>query len=121
MAKKQQELEVVTPVEEPEEMPLPSDPKVIFLGGLFALALLTAIDVAAEIILPLVLALVLNLLLQPAVRLLERWPSAADARGVAPNPRSIRNNRRPRRDHSGPGKHLGGKGFRRAFLGCRSG
>ena len=60
-------------VEEPEEMPLPSDPKVIFLGGLFAFALLTAIYVAAEIVLPLVLAIVLNLLLQPAVRLLERW------------------------------------------------
>lgn len=73
MARKQRELEVVAPVEEPEEMPLPSDPKVIFLGGLFALALLTAIYVVAEIILPLVLALVLNLLLQPAVRLLERW------------------------------------------------
>jgi predicted PurR-regulated permease PerM len=73
MAKKQQELEVVVPVEEPEEMPLPSDPKVIFLGGLFALALLTAIYVAAEIVLPLVLALVLNFLLQPAMRLLERW------------------------------------------------
>ena len=73
MAKKEQQLEVVAPVEEPEEMPLPSDPKVIFLGGLFALALLTAIYVAAEIVLPLVLALVLNLLLQPAMRLLERW------------------------------------------------
>ena len=63
----------MAPVEEPEEMPLPSDPKVIFLGGLFAFALLTAIYVAAEIVLPLVLAIVLNLLLQPAVRLLERW------------------------------------------------
>jgi hypothetical protein len=27
-----------------EEMPLPSDPKVIFLGGLFALALLAAVS-----------------------------------------------------------------------------
>ena len=32
----QQKMEVVPPAEEPEEMPLPSDPKVIFLGGLFA-------------------------------------------------------------------------------------
>ena len=63
----------MAPVEEPEEMPLPSDPKVIFLGGLFAIALLTAIYVAAEIVMPLVLALVLSLLLQPAMRLLERW------------------------------------------------
>jgi predicted PurR-regulated permease PerM len=73
MAEKQQKLEVVPPAEEPEEMPLPSDPKVIFLGGLFALALLAAIYVAAEIVLPLVLAVVLKLLLQPAMRLLERW------------------------------------------------
>ena len=56
------------PAEEPEEMPLPSDPKVIFLGGLFALALLDALYVAAEIVLPLVLAIVLKLLLQPMHR-----------------------------------------------------
>jgi hypothetical protein len=73
MADKQQKLEVVPPAEEPEEMPLPFDPEVIFLGGLFALALLTAVYVAAEIVLPLVLAVVLKLLLQPAMRLLERW------------------------------------------------
>jgi len=73
MADKQQKLEVVPPAEEPEEMPIPSDPKVIFLGGLFALALLAAVYVAAEIVLPLVLAVVLKLLLQPAMRLLERW------------------------------------------------
>jgi predicted PurR-regulated permease PerM len=54
-------------------MPLPSDPKVIFLGGLFGLALLAAVYVAAEIVLPLVLAVVISLLLQPAMRLLERW------------------------------------------------
>jgi predicted PurR-regulated permease PerM len=73
MVHKQQKMEVVPPAEEPEEMPLPSDPKVIFLGGLFALALLAAIYVAAEIVLPLVLAVVLKLLSQPAMRLLERW------------------------------------------------
>ena len=73
MADKKQKLEVVPPAEAPEEMPLPSDPKVIFLGGLFALALLAAVYVAAEIVLPLVLAVVLKLLLQPAMRLLERW------------------------------------------------
>jgi predicted PurR-regulated permease PerM len=56
-----------------EEMPLPSDPKVVFLGGLFALALLAAVSVAADIVLPLVLAVVLKLLLQPAMRVLERW------------------------------------------------
>jgi hypothetical protein len=46
-----------------EEMPLPSDPKVIFLGGLFVLALLAAAYVASEIVLPLVFAIILKLLL----------------------------------------------------------
>jgi predicted PurR-regulated permease PerM len=62
-----------TPSEEiPDELPLPSDPKTIFLGGLFILALLGAAHVAREIILPLIFAFVLNLLLQPALRLLDR-------------------------------------------------
>jgi predicted PurR-regulated permease PerM len=52
--------------------PLPSDPKVIFLGGLFVLALLAAAYIASEIILPFVFAIVLKLLLQPAFRILER-------------------------------------------------
>jgi hypothetical protein len=72
MAPTGQETEVVPPAEEPEEMPLPSDPKVIFLGGLFVLALLATAYVASEIVLPLVFAVVLNLLLQPALRILER-------------------------------------------------
>jgi predicted PurR-regulated permease PerM len=53
-------------------MPLPSDFSDIFQGGLFLLAVLTALYVAREIVLPVVLAFVLKLLLQPAVRLLER-------------------------------------------------
>jgi predicted PurR-regulated permease PerM len=72
MAPTGQETEVVPPAEEPEEMPLPSDPKSIFLGGLFVLGLLTAAYVASEIVLPLVFALILKLLLQPALRILER-------------------------------------------------
>ena len=64
--------EIVPPAEEPEEMPLPSDANVIFLGGLFVLALLAAAYVASEIVLPLVFAVILNLLLQPALRILER-------------------------------------------------
>ncbi len=60
------------PVEEPEEMPLPSDPKAIFLGGLFFFALLAIAYVASEIVLPLAFAIILNLLLQPALRMLER-------------------------------------------------
>jgi predicted PurR-regulated permease PerM len=54
------------------EMPLPSDPQTIFLGGLFLLAGLAALYVAKEIVLPIVVAFLLKLLLQPAVRLAER-------------------------------------------------
>ena len=64
--------EIVPPAEEPEEMPLPSDANVIFLGGLFVLALLATAYVASEIALPLLFAIILNLLLQPALRILER-------------------------------------------------
>ena len=67
-----QETEVESPAKEPEEMPLPSDPKVIFLGGLFVLALLATAYVASEIVLPFVFAFTLNLILQPALRLLVR-------------------------------------------------
>ncbi|MGA8615325.1 MAG: AI-2E family transporter [Xanthobacteraceae bacterium] len=62
----------VIPAAEPEEQPLPSDPKAIFLGGLFVLALLAAAFVASDIVLPLVFAIVLKLLLQPALRVLEQ-------------------------------------------------
>jgi predicted PurR-regulated permease PerM len=72
MAPTDQKTEVVPPAEEPEELPLPSDPKVIFLGGLFVLALLATAYVASEIVLPLVFAIILMLLLQPALRTLER-------------------------------------------------
>jgi predicted PurR-regulated permease PerM len=56
----------------PAELPLPSDPKSIFLGGLFILGLLAVAYVARDIIVPLILAFVLNLLLQPALRLLDQ-------------------------------------------------
>src|ERR1700688_611682 len=62
----------VTEAADETEMPLPSDPRTFFLGGLFALGFLAALYVASSIILPVVLAFVLNLLLQPAVRLLGR-------------------------------------------------
>ena len=51
-------------------MPLPSAP-IIFLGGLFFLALLTTAYVAREVVLPLIFAIVLKLLLQPALRILQ--------------------------------------------------
>jgi hypothetical protein len=60
------------PAGEQLEMPLPSDFSGIFQGGLFMLAFLAAIYAAREIVLPVVLASILKLLLQPAVRLLER-------------------------------------------------
>ena len=56
----------------PTEMPLPSDPRTIFLGGLFALAVVTAAYVASEIVFPLVFAFILKLLLQPLFRAMER-------------------------------------------------
>jgi len=55
-----------------KDMPLPQDPKVIFQGGLFLLALLAGANVAQEVVLPIVLAFILKLLLQPVMRLLER-------------------------------------------------
>src|SRR5665647_3209544 len=72
MAPTDQKTEVVSPAEVPEDSPLPSDPKVIFLGGLFVLAVLAAAYVARGIVLPFVFAIVLKLLLQPAFRILER-------------------------------------------------
>jgi predicted PurR-regulated permease PerM len=67
--------------EESDDMPLPSDPRTFFLGGLFVLGCMAVLYVAAAIVLPLILALVLKLLLQPLVRLLEdvRVPRAIGA------------------------------------------
>jgi predicted PurR-regulated permease PerM len=58
--------------EEREAMPLPTEPRTIFLGGLFVLALLAALYLASPIVLPVILAIVLKLLLQPLVRLTDR-------------------------------------------------
>jgi predicted PurR-regulated permease PerM len=54
------------------EMPLPSNPRAFFLGGIFALSVFATLYLASSVILPVVLAFVLQLLLQPAVRFLER-------------------------------------------------
>ena len=53
-------------------MPLPSNPQTFFLGGIFALSVFATLYLASPIILPVVLAFVLKLLLQPAVRILQR-------------------------------------------------
>ena len=55
------------------DVPVSSDIKAVFQGGIFVLMLLGACYAAAEIVLPIVLAFVLMLVLQPAMRLLERW------------------------------------------------
>lgn len=57
---------------ERNDMPLPDDPKAIFLGGLFLLAFLAGAYVAREVLLPIVLAFILKLLMQPIMRLLAR-------------------------------------------------
>ncbi|GAB2177029.1 AI-2E family transporter [Dongia sp. agr-C8] len=55
------------------EKPLPTDPKTIYLGGLFALAVLVACFFAQAVIVPFVMAVVLKMMLQPLVRMLGRW------------------------------------------------
>jgi predicted PurR-regulated permease PerM len=60
------------PADVPDGMPLPSDLGTVFLGGLFLLALLAVFYAAREIVLPIVLAFILMLVLQPALRMLER-------------------------------------------------
>jgi len=53
-------------------MPLPSDPRTFFLGGLCVFGVFAALYVVSAVILPVVFSFVWNLLLQPAVRLLGR-------------------------------------------------
>jgi predicted PurR-regulated permease PerM len=54
------------------DLPLPSDPKTVFLGLLLLLAVLVVSNLAVDIVLPVIIACILKLLLQPAVRGLER-------------------------------------------------
>jgi predicted PurR-regulated permease PerM len=56
----------------PNDMPLPEDPRTVFLGGLFILALLAAAYLAKEVLLPIILAFILKLLLQPVMRWMAR-------------------------------------------------
>jgi predicted PurR-regulated permease PerM len=53
-------------------MPLPAEPIIIFLGGIFFILLLAALYITAEIVWPLVLAFSLSLLLNPILRFLAR-------------------------------------------------
>lgn len=59
-------------LDEGTDMPLPQDPAVVFLGGLFVLALLACVYLAKEVVLPIVLAFILKLLLQPTMRFFQR-------------------------------------------------
>ena len=54
------------------DLPLPSDAKTVFLGLLLLIAVLVVSYLAVDIVLPVVFAFVLKLLLQPAVRGLQR-------------------------------------------------
>src|SRR5271166_6844965 len=67
-----QQLEIEAPEELLADMPLPSDAKTFFLGGIFVFLMLTAAYVASEIVLPMIFAVMLNLLMQPALGALER-------------------------------------------------
>jgi hypothetical protein len=64
-----------------DDLAIPADANTVFLGGLFALAVLAGCYAAAEIALPM-LAFVLSLVLQPTMRQLERLhlPRAIAAR-----------------------------------------
>ncbi|HZP21127.1 MAG TPA: AI-2E family transporter [Bauldia sp.] len=59
--------------EDLEKIVLPRNPQTVFLGGLFVFALLACFYIAADIILPFVLAFVMSMLLQPAMRRLQKW------------------------------------------------
>jgi predicted PurR-regulated permease PerM len=59
--------------EEAEEaMPLPTDAKVLFLGGIFVILFLAVLYIGADIVWPLVFAFILSLLLNPILRFLAR-------------------------------------------------
>ncbi|MBB3138558.1 putative PurR-regulated permease PerM [Rhizobium pisi] len=62
----------IAPGVQVKSLDLPTNPVVVLLSILVALATLCLAYVAAEIVLPIVLALVLKLLFQPAMRLLEK-------------------------------------------------
>jgi len=72
MSESDQRPEVEAPEELLADMPLPSDAKTFFLGGIFVLLILTSAYVASEIVLPMIFAVMLNLLMQPALSALER-------------------------------------------------
>ena len=102
-------MSVLTQAVEETEMPLPANPQTFFQGGLFILAGLAALYVASAIILPVVLAFILMLLLQPAVRLLERVHLPRTLRGTFGDPARRWNARRSRGSLIPPRSDMGGE------------
>ena len=88
-------------------MPLPTEPRTIFLGGLFLLAALAALYVASPIVLPVVLAIVLKLLLQPLVRLTDRLGLPRGIGAVLAILLLVAGPRRPDQRRRRPGRLLG--------------
>jgi predicted PurR-regulated permease PerM len=68
MTESDQQLEIEPSEELLADMPLPSEAKIFYLGGIFFLAILTTAYVARDIVLPMIFAVMLNLLMQPALR-----------------------------------------------------
>ena len=79
MSDSDQRPEVEAPEELLADMPLPSDAKTFFLGGIFVFLMLTAAYVASEIVLPMIFAIMLNLLDAAG---LARTRAIADAQGA---------------------------------------
>ena len=100
------------PAEEPEEMPLPSDPKVIFLGGLFVLALLAAAYVATRDRVAIGLCCRSQAPAAASVAPIGAVARTADTRGAAADPCAIRNDRRLGCGHFRPCSHLGSQASR---------
>ncbi|MBX3501436.1 MAG: AI-2E family transporter [Alphaproteobacteria bacterium] len=61
-----------TPPPDDQPMPLPSNPIVLLLAGVFGLLAIFALRLVAEIAIPIAMAFMLSLVLQPAMRVLVR-------------------------------------------------
>ena len=118
------QLSETEPAEAPDElladMPLPSDAKTFFLGGIFVLATLTAAYVARDIVLPMIFAIMLNLLMQPALGALEKLRVPRLLGSICSFLSCSRRSWELARRSPGPPRR-GSPSFRRAFLASRSG
>ena len=95
--------------EERDEMPLPTEPRTIFLGGLLLLAVLAALHIAASIVLPVILAIGSEAA-AAAVRPADGSPRrAARCRRLARNAAAHCSSGRPGQWHRRPGGFVGGQ------------